>query len=65
MTSDPPIEKIGKRLDEIRKVRILTRGMIAGLSLIDERSYRAGLVGMNRDGLYQPHKRKTRKPEKF
>jgi hypothetical protein len=65
MTSDPPIEKIGKRLDEIRKVRILRRGMIAGLSLIDERSYRAGLVGTNRAGLYQPYKRKTRKPEKF
>jgi hypothetical protein len=65
MISDPPIEKIGKRLDEIRRVRILTRGMIAGLSLIDERSYRAGLVGTNRAGLYQPHKRGIRKPEKF
>ena len=65
MTSDPPIEKIGSRLDEIRKVRILTRGMIAGLSFIDERSYRAGLVGTNRAGLYQPHKRGRRKPEKF
>jgi hypothetical protein len=65
MTSDGPLERIGERLDEIRKVRILTRGMIAGLSLIDERSYRAGLVGTNRAGLYQPHKRATRKPEKF
>jgi len=54
MTSDPPIEKIGKRLDEIRKVRILTRGMIAGLSLIDERSYQAGLLGANKAGLYKP-----------
>jgi hypothetical protein len=65
MTNDPPIEEIGKRLDEIRKVRILTRGMIGSLSLIDERSYRAGLVGTNRAGLYQPHKRGTRKPDKF
>ena len=65
MTSDPPIEKIGDRLDEIRKVRILTRGMIASLSLVDERSYRAGFVGTNRAGLYQPHKRATRSPEKF
>ena len=65
MISDPPIEKIGKRLDEIRRVRILTRGMIAGLSLIDKRSYWAGLVGTNRAGLYQPHKRGIRKPEKF
>jgi hypothetical protein len=65
MTNDPAIEKIGKRLDQIRKVCILTRGMIAGLSLVDERSYRAGLVGTNRAGLYQPHKRARRKPEKF
>jgi len=54
MTSDPPIEKIGKRLDEIRKVRILTRRMIAGLSLVDERSYQAGLLGANKAGLYKP-----------
>lgn len=53
MTSDPPIEKIGKRLDEIRKVRILTRRMIAGLSLVDERSYQAGLLGANKAGLYK------------
>jgi hypothetical protein len=54
MTSDPPIEKIGKRLDEIRKVRILTRRMIAGLSLVDERSDQAGLLGANKAGLYKP-----------
>jgi len=65
VTSDPPIEKIGSRLDEIRKVHIVKRGMIAGLSLVDERSYRAGLVGTNRAGLYQPRKRGRRKPEKF
>ena len=65
MISDPPIEKIGKRLDEIRKVRILTRSMIGSLSLVDERSYQAGLVGTNRAGLYQPHKRGARKPGKF
>jgi len=65
MTSDPPIEEIGDRLDGIRKVRLLTRGMIASLSLIDERSYRAGLVGTNRAGLFHPHKRARREPEKF
>jgi hypothetical protein len=65
MISDPSIEKIGERLDEIRKVRILTRGMIGSLSLVDERSYQAGLVGTNRAGLYQPGKRTRRMPEKF
>jgi hypothetical protein len=42
MMSDEPLERIGERLDEIRKVPLLTRCMIAGLSLVDERSYEAG-----------------------
>ena len=54
MISDGPLERIGERLDEIRKVRLLTRRMIAGLSLVDERSYRAGLFGANQASLYQP-----------
>jgi hypothetical protein len=54
MTSDEPLERIGKRLDEIRKVRILTRSMITNLSLIDERSYKAGLLGADQKGLYRP-----------
>ncbi len=55
--SDEPLDRIGERLDEIRKVRLLTRRMIAGLSLADERSYQAGLVGANQASLYQPRKR--------
>jgi len=62
MMSDEPLERIGERLDEIRKVPILTRRMIAGLSLVDERSYEAGLLGTNKTGLYRPpgkHYKKT------
>jgi len=55
MTSDEPLERIGQRLDGIRKVRVLTRRMIAGLSRIDERSYQAGLLRSNEAGLYRPH----------
>lgn len=54
MTSDGPLERIGERLDEIRKVGLLTRRMIAGLSLVDERSHQAGLLGANQASLYQP-----------
>jgi hypothetical protein len=54
MTSDKPLGRIGQRLDEIRKIRVLTRRMIVGLSPIDERSYRAGLLGSNEAGLYRP-----------
>ena len=54
MTSDGPLERIEERLDEIRKARLLTRRMIAGLSLVDERSYQAGLHSANQASLYQP-----------
>jgi hypothetical protein len=60
MTSDESLERIGERLDEIRKVRILTRRMIAGLSLVDKRSYQAGLLGANEAGLYRPQISKGR-----
>jgi len=54
MGSDEPLESIAQRLDEIRKVPVLTATMIAGLSLVDERSYQAGLLGVNEAGLYRP-----------
>ena len=61
MTSDEPLERIGGRLDEIRKVLLLTRRMIAGLSLVDECSYQAGLLGANKAGLYEPPGKRYKK----
>jgi len=61
MTSDKPLERIGQKLDKIRKVRILTRHMITGLSLIDERSYQAGLLGANKRGLYSAQRNINKK----
>jgi hypothetical protein len=61
MTSDEALERIGERLDEIRKVRLLTRRMIANLSLVDERSYQAGLLGANKAGLYKPPAKRHKK----
>lgn len=57
MTTDTPLEQIAQRLDEIRRVFILERHMIARLSLVDKRSRRAGLLGANKAGLYQPPRR--------
>jgi hypothetical protein len=60
MTLDEPIELIAQRLDEIRKIPILTPSMTPKLSLIDERSYRAGLSGANERGLYKPTRKTDR-----
>jgi len=54
MGSDDKLEAIAERLDEIRKISLLSPTMVRGLSPIDERSYQAGLLGANWDGLYKP-----------
>jgi hypothetical protein len=54
MTSDESLERIAKKLDEIRKISILTPSMISNLSLVDDRSYREGLFGADKRGLYKP-----------
>jgi hypothetical protein len=35
--------------------------MIANLSLVDERSYQAGLLGANKAGLYKPPAKRHKK----
>jgi len=54
MGDDTGLDAIGERLDRIRKIKLLSPAMIRGLSPLDERSYRAGLAGANRKGLYKP-----------
>jgi hypothetical protein len=61
MTSDEHLESIAKNLDRVRKIPVLTQPMISHLSLVDERSYRAGLLEANKRGLYRPARR-MRKP---
>ena len=52
MTRDDFLEQISQKLDRVRKVPVLTRPMVSALSLVDERSYQAGLVGASEAGLY-------------
>ncbi len=61
MSSDGPLERIGQRLDEIRRIPILTHRMIVGLSPVDQRSYQAGLLGADKAGLYRPLRKRDKK----
>ena len=61
MISDEPLERIAQRLDRIRKVPVLTQSMITNLSLVDEKSYRAGLLEANEAGLYKPASKISKK----
>jgi len=59
MTRDETMELIAQRLDEMRRMEILTRPMITRLSPVDKRSCRAGLHGANQAGLSRPPRRKS------
>jgi len=56
MTCDETMDAISDKLDKIRKVYLLTDKMVAGLALVDERFYQAGLMGVNAAGLYKPQR---------
>lgn len=54
MTSDKSLERIAQRTDEIKRYFLLTEKMIAGLSKVDERFYKAAMMGANKAGLFKP-----------
>ncbi len=56
MTRDEPMDLIADRLDEVRRFSLLTQSMIDGLRPVDERTYRAGLMGVNEAGLFRPER---------
>jgi len=61
MVSDTHLKRIADRLDKIRRVPVITKGMSRRLSLVDKRSYEAGLLGSVEEGLYHPPGPRTRK----
>ncbi|MCC7352808.1 MAG: hypothetical protein IT330_03545 [Anaerolineae bacterium] len=54
MFKDESVEVIAARLNVLRHYPLLTEEMIASLSKVDERSFRAGMLGTNEAGLYKP-----------
>ena len=62
MTRDEAMDAIAQRLDRIAKRRLLTPGMVRNLARVDDRSYRAGLMGSVRSGLFKPQGAGKSKP---
>lgn len=54
MWSDERLDDIGVKLGEIRSYKVLTPAQVRALQPKDKRSYEAGMVGLNLDGVYQP-----------
>ncbi len=57
-TSDQHLDLIAKALDEIEHQDLLTKSMIRRLTPKDDRSLRAGMLGVNLAGLYKPNKKR-------
>jgi hypothetical protein len=53
LTDDATMDKIADRLGEIKQFDVLTPTMIKNLSPVDKRSLKAGLLGVNKSGLYK------------
>ncbi len=53
---DAAMERIAERLDRARHVPLLTPAQERALSRLDRRSYDAGMLGLDRAGLYRPGK---------
>jgi hypothetical protein len=51
---DEAMEEIARRLDRARHLPLLPPGAARRLSRMDERSYRAGMLGLDRKGLWRP-----------
>jgi hypothetical protein len=54
MTTDEDLEYIGDKLNAIRHISVLTRGMIRRLNLADKDLVKAGLLGARPEGLFKP-----------
>jgi hypothetical protein len=54
MGSDEHLDAIGVRLERVKKSRLITGVMARQLAPLDDRSYRAGLLGSDEAGLYTP-----------
>jgi len=52
-TRDGGLEAIARHTDRVPRLRLITPAMARGLSFLDDRSYRAGLQGVNPAGLYR------------
>ena len=51
---DAGADAIEARLKTLRQIPVVTPSMVAQLSPVDARSYEAGMLGANPDGLYAP-----------
>lgn len=52
--SDSALDAIGDRLNDIQIHKIITPSIARSLAKVDRRTYEAGMLGVNKAGLYKP-----------
>ena len=52
--SDEHLERIAERTEQVRRIELITPAMHGRLTPVDDRSYRAGLLGSDAAGLFKP-----------
>lgn len=57
MFSDDYLDEVADATDKLRKYKLLTKKQISYLSLMDEKAYKAGMLGINHKGLFIPDKK--------
>ena len=55
---DEPMEEIGLKLSYIPVTKLMTPVQIRSLQKVDNRTYKAGMIGAIRKGIYDPSKKK-------
>jgi hypothetical protein len=56
MTTDKDVSYIGDALDRARHIKVMTKGQIRNLQIVDKDLVKAGLLGAKKAGLYKPKK---------
>lgn len=56
MTCDEHLEEVAISTDKLRRYNLLTKKQIAFLSKMDEKAYKAGMLGAESRGLFKPGK---------
>lgn len=56
MMRDEGLDEIANALDRQRKFAVVSKAQTERLQKMDERSYQAGMIGVNPDGLWRPDK---------
>lgn len=52
-TTEAGVEKVVERLYSLKPIRVIHPDQVSVLSLMDKRSYEAGMLGLNFEGLYK------------